>query len=145
MPSFTYQIGMDFFKVIPSLGEFPYPLERVWIYETSWKGIWQLFSKALKKFMYTWVSCLYLQPRTHPRIPVGYSTIPTTTTISTWVSNWCFKCTTFKTKVLIQTAPLCPKVVPPSQEEMTLPLLLLRPKTLMSLTSFFYRHQIWGH
>lgn len=27
--SFTYQVGMDFFKVTPSLGEFPYLLERV--------------------------------------------------------------------------------------------------------------------
>lgn len=29
MPSFTYQVSMDFFKVTPSLWEFPYLLERV--------------------------------------------------------------------------------------------------------------------
>lgn len=33
-PSFTYQIGMDSFKVIPSIWEGPYPLERVLISQT---------------------------------------------------------------------------------------------------------------
>lgn len=105
--------------------------------------------KSLQRFqVHLTASCLRLQPRTRPEFH-SWKSDCFPPNISTWVSNRGVTHATPKTKLRF-LLPLCaPKLFlllsPPSQEEVTLPFLLLIPQTLMSsLTSFFYSRQILG-